>query len=183
MVYRHRPNWDHNCDRLVSLCPQNLFWGNTRTHFLGFRIVSCIPIARQRLDKHILAEANACNNKTSFARHWISKHASLTTEAIFSAWSLQSGYKEVFGWEESVVVRSWECSVEEEFIWEICCLEMGWVLEMAVEGNWKEMARNELDCEEATLYVIWSGTETVIFADKRRSLGRYNSLADYGHGF
>jgi hypothetical protein len=27
----------------------------------------------------------------------ISKHASLTIEAVFSAWSVESGYKEVFG--------------------------------------------------------------------------------------
>jgi hypothetical protein len=33
---------------------------------------------------------------TSVARKRISKHASLTIEAVFSAWSVQSGYKEVF---------------------------------------------------------------------------------------
>jgi hypothetical protein len=41
-------------------------------------------------------------------------------------------------------VRSWESSVEEEFIWVIYCRELGRVLEMAVESNWKEIARKEL---------------------------------------
>jgi hypothetical protein len=66
-------------------------------------IVTCIPIARQRLGKYIPAEANAINNRTSIARQRISKHAFLITEAVFSAWSVQSGYKEGFSWEESVV--------------------------------------------------------------------------------
>jgi hypothetical protein len=54
-----------------------------------------VLIARQRLSKHIPVEANARNNKTSIAVHRISKHASLATEAVFSAWSVQSGCKEV----------------------------------------------------------------------------------------
>jgi hypothetical protein len=60
-------------------------------------IVTYIPIARQRLGKHSLAGANARNNRTSIARQLISKHACLTIEAVFSAWSVQSRYKEVFG--------------------------------------------------------------------------------------
>jgi hypothetical protein len=59
--------------------------------------VTCIPIARQRLGKHIPAEANSRNNRTSIPRQRTSKHTSLTTEAVFSAWSVHSGYKEVFG--------------------------------------------------------------------------------------
>jgi hypothetical protein len=58
--------------------------------------VTCIPIARQRLGKHIPAEAIERNNRTSIAKQRISKHASLTIEAAFSSWSVQSGYKEVF---------------------------------------------------------------------------------------
>jgi hypothetical protein len=54
------------------------------------------PFARQRLGKHIPAGANTHNNRTSIARQRISKHASLTIEAVFSARSLQSCYKEVF---------------------------------------------------------------------------------------
>jgi hypothetical protein len=46
------------------------------------------------------------SNRTSIARQRISKHASLTIEAVFSAWSVQSGYKEVFSSIELVVVRS-----------------------------------------------------------------------------
>jgi hypothetical protein len=57
----------------------------------------CIPIARQRLGKRTPAGANARNSRTSIARQRISKQASLTIEAVFSAWSVQNNYKEVFG--------------------------------------------------------------------------------------
>jgi hypothetical protein len=57
----------------------------------------CIPIARQRLGKHIPAQANSLKNTTSIARQRISKHTSLKIEAVFSACSVQNGYKEVFG--------------------------------------------------------------------------------------
>jgi hypothetical protein len=60
-------------------------------------IVTCIPTARQRLSKHIPAEANTPKNKTSIARQRINKHVSLKLEAVFSVRSVQSGYKEVFG--------------------------------------------------------------------------------------
>jgi hypothetical protein len=59
--------------------------------------VTRIPIARQRLGKHILAQAYARSNRTFTARQRTSQHASLTIQAVFSAWSVQSGYKEVFG--------------------------------------------------------------------------------------
>jgi hypothetical protein len=59
--------------------------------------VTCIPIARQRLAKHIPARANDPKNTTSIARQWTSQHASFTIKAVFSAWSVQRGYKEVFG--------------------------------------------------------------------------------------
>jgi hypothetical protein len=52
-------------------------------------IVTHRPIARQRLGKHIPAGAKARNNRTSTGRQRISKHASLTIEAVFSAWSVQ----------------------------------------------------------------------------------------------
>jgi hypothetical protein len=73
-------------------------------------------IARQRLGKHIPAGANARRNRTSIARQRSSKHASLTIEAVVSAWSVLSGYKEVFSSiEQSRVsrrhppgIRAWE---------------------------------------------------------------------------
>jgi hypothetical protein len=60
-------------------------------------IVTYRPIDRQQLGKHILTEANARNNMTSIARQRISEQACLTVETVFSAWSVQNGYKEVFG--------------------------------------------------------------------------------------
>jgi hypothetical protein len=59
--------------------------------------VTCIAIARQRLGKQIPAEANSDNYRTSIARQRTSKHTSLTTEAVFPAWSVKSGYKEALG--------------------------------------------------------------------------------------
>jgi hypothetical protein len=56
-------------------------------------IVTCILIARQRLAKHIPAEANARNNRTSIARHGRGKQASSTTQAVSSLWSVPTGYK------------------------------------------------------------------------------------------
>jgi hypothetical protein len=54
-------------------------------------------LARQKLGKHIPEQAIARNNRTSIAKQRISKHTSFTIEAVFSAGSVQSGYKEVFG--------------------------------------------------------------------------------------
>jgi hypothetical protein len=48
-----------------------------------FNTEPCTPIARQRLDKHIHAEANGRNNRTSIAKQRISKHASLTIQTVF----------------------------------------------------------------------------------------------------
>jgi hypothetical protein len=59
------------------------------------RTVTNIPIARQWLGKHIPVQAYA-HSRTSIARQRTSQHASLTIEAVFSVWSVQSGYKEVF---------------------------------------------------------------------------------------
>jgi hypothetical protein len=50
----------------------------------------------QRHGKHIPAEENARNNRTSTARQRVGKHTPLTIEVVFSGWSVQSGYKEVF---------------------------------------------------------------------------------------
>jgi hypothetical protein len=74
-------------------------------------------IGRQRLDKHIPAEANTRNNTTSIARQQISKQAS-TIESLFSAWSVPRCYK---GTKEVVLVS--------------CYRELGRVLEMTVQGD------------------------------------------------
>jgi hypothetical protein len=60
-------------------------------------IVTCIPTARQRLSKHILAQANILNNKTSTTRQRISRNAYVRIVAVFSVGYVQSGYKGVFG--------------------------------------------------------------------------------------
>jgi hypothetical protein len=60
-------------------------------------IVTYRPIARQRLGKHILAQAEGRNNWISIARQRISKQAFSTIERLFSVWSVQSSYKEAFG--------------------------------------------------------------------------------------
>jgi hypothetical protein len=46
--------------------------------------------------KYIHMQANMLNNRMSIARQRHGKHASLTTEALVSVWSVQCGYKEVF---------------------------------------------------------------------------------------
>jgi hypothetical protein len=42
-----------------------------------------MPIAMQRVGKHIPAEGNARNNMTSIARQQTSKHAFLIEEGVF----------------------------------------------------------------------------------------------------
>jgi hypothetical protein len=74
--------------------------------------VICIPIARQRLGKHIPARANGRKNRTSIARQGIIEHASITIEAVFSVRSVQSGYKELSVNIESSRVGSEESSFE-----------------------------------------------------------------------
>jgi hypothetical protein len=55
--------------------------------------VTCILIDRQQLAKHLLAEANAQNNRTSVARQGHGKHTLSTIEAVFSVWSVPRVYK------------------------------------------------------------------------------------------
>jgi hypothetical protein len=48
------------------------------------------------------------------------------------------------------------CQKLREFNWVRCCPELGRVLEMAVEGDWEEMARNKLDCDQKISCTIGS---------------------------
>jgi hypothetical protein len=120
-------------------------------HNIYFNIVTYRPVATQRLGKHIPTGANA-RNRTPIARNRISKHASVTTEAVFSAWSLQSGYKEV--------LSSTELSEESSFGTTACRdMSLG-----AEELNWVEssqLAAAEWQERKASR-VIWSYSETVI---------------------
>jgi hypothetical protein len=77
---------------------------------------------------------------------------------MFSMGSSPRLYNDKF---QVVFARSWDNSVEEEFIW-VSCQELGRVLEMAVEGDWKGMARQGLGCEKKTSCVIWSDSEIII---------------------
>jgi hypothetical protein len=56
-------------------------------------IVTCTPIARQRVGKHVPAEENARNSMTSIAKQWSCRHAFLT-RTVFSVWSVQRSYLE-----------------------------------------------------------------------------------------
>jgi hypothetical protein len=57
---------------------------------VGKYTVTCIPFARQRLQKKHSPEAYACDNRTSIARQLRGKQASSTIQTVFSAWSVQS---------------------------------------------------------------------------------------------
>jgi hypothetical protein len=85
----------------------------------NLNIVTCIPIARQRLGKHSRKQTR--NNYTSTVMQRISTYASLTTEAVFSAWSVY------------MVMRN--CSVVE------------WVVKFGV-GCWRELG---LSCGDGSL--------------------------------
>jgi hypothetical protein len=116
-------------------------------------IVMCIPIARERFGKHIPAEGNTRNNMTSITRQRISQHVSLTRVAVFSAWSVRSGYKEEFIWE--IVVES---SLQTP-----ACRDMSLgAEELNLVGSCRIMARKELGCDKNTSCAIWSDSETVI---------------------
>jgi hypothetical protein len=56
--------------------------------------------------------------------------------------------------------RQSQCHFDFDFVWE-SCQELDRVMEMAVQGDWEEMASKKLDCEK-TSCVIWSDSETVI---------------------
>jgi hypothetical protein len=52
-----------------------------------------MPIIRQRVAKHIPAETNARNNRTSIAKQRHSKQIFSTIQTVFSVESAKSGYK------------------------------------------------------------------------------------------
>jgi hypothetical protein len=56
-------------------------------------IVTCIPIARQRVGKHIPVEANARNNRLSIPMQRRCKHASLILQMVISVGSVPRSSK------------------------------------------------------------------------------------------
>jgi hypothetical protein len=73
-----------------------------------------------------------------------SQDSSVGIVTALQAWSVPRGYKGT-----------------KKVVWE-SCQELGRALEMAVEGEWEDMTRNELDCAKKTSRVIWSECETII---------------------
>jgi hypothetical protein len=121
-------------------------------------IVTCIPITRQRLGKHIFHNAYKCNRRTIFARQRTSKHASLTIEAVFSVWSDPRGYKSTQSEDalkHSSRIEKWSVEFETPACRDMN-LELNWV------GSCRIMARKKLCGAKKTSCVIWSDGETVI---------------------
>jgi hypothetical protein len=111
--------------------------------------VTYISIVRQRLGKHIPREPT----RTTIGRLLLG-NGSVNTHKI-----IRGNRRRCFpraspldyiteSSEGAAVVGSGESSVEEAFIWVSYCREFRRVLEMAVQGDWEDMARNELDCKE-----------------------------------
>jgi hypothetical protein len=104
---------------------------------------------------NIPARANAGKNRTTIARQRISKHASLTIEAVISAGSVQSDYKEVSGSIEEFrrTVKSQVSRRQPAGIW----IELS-LRDWQLQNNGKKWVRlwKEYSC------VIWSDIETVI---------------------
>jgi hypothetical protein len=97
-ISRQRPKYAH-----VTI--EKVFAGSV------FYVVRVMTIARQRVAKHIPAEANAQSNRASIARHRRGKQVMSTIPAVFSVGPVQSGCKRV-------EFRSWpfgcvECSAVE----------------------------------------------------------------------
>jgi hypothetical protein len=57
---------------------------------------SAVISPKAKRKQTIPAEANHRNNATFTAKQRISKRSFLTIEAVFSAWSVRNGYREVF---------------------------------------------------------------------------------------
>jgi hypothetical protein len=68
---------------IVTLNKKLSFWRINLKSAEFCNIVTCIPSARQRLGKHILARSNARDNRTYIARQRRGKHASSTIQTVF----------------------------------------------------------------------------------------------------
>jgi hypothetical protein len=63
-------------EQLPAFAFRSTVWtGNLNRNIDFYYIATCIPIARQRLGKHVPAGVNARNNRASLARQPVSKDA------------------------------------------------------------------------------------------------------------
>jgi hypothetical protein len=69
----------------LEASPETRTRGTTRSIARSvLRVVRAMPTARQKIAKHIPAEANARTNRTSTARQWRGKQALQTIQVVFS---------------------------------------------------------------------------------------------------
>jgi hypothetical protein len=120
----------------------------TSDHQDKFIIVTCIPIARQRVGEHIPAGAYERNNRTSIARQRISKQAWTIEGLCFlrSPWrGVIKGQRMSFEW---AAVEKWV-----EF-WR-------WQSEM-VEKKWQDMKRYDTGIPNKENEIIWGNYKSDI---------------------
>jgi hypothetical protein len=106
-ISRQRPKYAHATIKKVL------------QHF--FYVVGAMPIARQRVTKHIPADANTWNNRRSITKQRRGKQALPTIQAVFSVGSVQSGYKRV-------EFRCWQLWRNENENWRVQwnTMELAW---------------------------------------------------------
>jgi hypothetical protein len=129
-------------------------------------VVTYRPIARQRLGKHIPAQAYAHDNRTYIARQRRGIHVSSTIQTVFSVGSVPKGYKRHSQKTRPSSSREVEKSKVE---FRDASLPGYELVSRGIElsrvfgvGSCRIMARKELGGAKKTSRVLWSYSETVI---------------------